>query len=113
MRTEGCRGAHAHMGRGAYLIMMKPLGLFHGCEYGPDASSGQTGHWAGLFFATSSSDSVPTDPDRWSLKVTPKSYASWDVRLWAFGPPGETYRHLYMDVALWNDRISSSAYAEG
>lgn len=26
MGTEGCRGAHAHMGRGAYLIMMKPLG---------------------------------------------------------------------------------------
>jgi hypothetical protein len=24
--TEGCRGAHAHIGRGAYLIMMKPLG---------------------------------------------------------------------------------------
>lgn len=26
MGTEGCRGAHAHIGRGAYLIMMKPSG---------------------------------------------------------------------------------------
>lgn len=30
MGTEGCRGAHALSGRGAYLIMMRPLGCFMG-----------------------------------------------------------------------------------